>query len=413
MSKAITTPHRIVIAGGGFGGAYTALGLRRLVAHESSAVSLTLISKNNYFLFTPLLHEVATGGVGRRAVVQSLYQLLPHLSQLVEGEVQSIDHTRQVVQTSAGEIPYDTLVLALGSTTDFMNVPGALEHSLPLKTPQDATRLRSRLLDCLEAASQEREADVRRQLLTWVVVGGGPTGVELAAEMVEFAESFSRAVPQLSIADLRVVLCQAAPTLLPMMDQRLQQASLARLQELKVEVRLAEPITAVYMTQVKTVKGETIPAGLVVWTAGVRATDFAMIPEIPCDKRGRFTTQEDLSLPEASNIFVVGDLVAHGEATAQAAEAMATVVAQNIAADRTGGERQAFAYRKRGDLLSLGQWRAAGIIYGIYIYGRFTWWLWRTVYLFKIIGWPNRLRVALDWTIDIFYSRDLSRIDTL
>ena len=403
---------RIVILGAGFGGIYAHHYLHRQL-HRRRDVEIVVISENNYFLFTPLLHEVATGGLRMSNLVQPLRYILGCCqTKFVEAKVQSINCSLQNVSTTSGSYDFDYCLVALGATTNFFNTPGASEHSYPLKTMGEASRLRNRLLSCLEMATNEPNPEHQQQLLSWVVVGGGPTGVELAAELVDLAQSYARAVRNCPINLLKVTLYQSARSLLPMFDVRMQRVSQRILEGKGVTIRLGVRVTSVEPGNITTDRDERITAGMVAWTAGVQPNSVAVEPVHLLDSRGRIPVTPYLTVAAFPRIFAIGDIASLADVpqTAQAAVRQARTAAANLVAKIDRRSLTAFTFKKQGDLVSIGRWQAVARIHGVLFKGRFAWWLWRTIYLSKLIGFPSKLRVAVDWTLDLFYPRDISRL---
>lgn len=383
---------RIVIAGTGFGGLYTFLYLHRLGHKAIKDLEIVLINRTNYFLFTPLLHEVATGGVGQQNIIQPIRQILKCcVADFCEAEIQGVDLSKQIVKTSQGEVSYDYLVLALGSTTNFYNVEGAREHGFTLKNLEDARRLKNRMIT----------AFARRENLRFVLVGGGPTGVELALEMVQYARQLARVHPDVKPEEVEIVLLQKGSEVVPAFDSSIQKKSFAVLKKQGVIVYLNEEVRRVADAYVELASGKIIKTNTVIWTAGVTPAPPVFGP-----------VENTLQLSGYPNVFMVGDQarIKGVPITAQAAVQEAKIAARNIVALNQGRPLKSFVFHHRGDLVSLGRGRAAAYIFGISFDSWFAWWLWRTVYLMKLVGWGNRVRVVVDWTLDLFHPRDMANV---
>lgn len=357
-----------------------------------------------------MLHEVATGGVNRTNIMQPVREMICRgNNEFIEAEVQGVDFERKQVLTSLGEVSYDYLVLSLGSSINFFNVPGAAEHAMGLKTIDDATRIRNRALWLMEASVREPNEARRRELLRWIIVGGGPAGVELAAELRDFAESYDRVVPWFNLEHLDIQIHQAGECLLPMFDERMRQAAEQILTKRKISIKLKSTITGITDQNI-TVGDQTIPTQLVIWTAGVCVLPLQLKPEGMAGPDHRFAVTDYLNLPRFPEVFVVGDQakIATVPQTAQATVAEAHIAGKNIVASIHGKRLTPFHFYKKGDLVSLGRWQAIGVIGPVYVRGPLAWLIWRGVYLSKLVGVPNRIRVAIDWALGALYPRDLN-----
>jgi NADH dehydrogenase len=411
-------PIRIVIAGAGFGGVYTFKKLHSFF-HGNPNIKLILINSRNYFLFTPLLHEVATGGVSRENIVEPLRRVLGCcLSEFHLAEVKTIELEKKRVLTTRGECAYDYLVLALGATTNFFGTPGAEQHAFTLKTLEDAVRLKNHFIKKFEQASAAPDKETCETALSFVVVGGGPTGVELAAEMAElFYDTFERSYNHQSFCqNARITLVQSDSELLPNFSKNMREKSLEVLRRKKVAVRLGCAVKSIDASGVALVNGEFLPAETVVWTAGVRPSPLAFDRDVERTASGRIIVNEYLQMKNAPEVFILGDMagfLANGRELpplAQVAHKESATVAANIRNIMLGVPLIPFSYKHTGDLISLGQWVAVGQIRNVFFWGRLAWWLWRTVYLSKLISWPKKIKVAADWFINLFLPRDISEL---
>lgn len=425
---------RIVIVGGGFGGVYTA---RKLAQYaDRDRIDLTIISRANYFLFTPLLHEVATGGLNPLSVAEPLREIFrKDKVRVIQAEVTAIDLARKVVKTTGTcEIPYDYLVYSGGATTNFYGIPGAEQHSVTLKNLEDALAVRSRVIDSFEAALAMRahqarhvsEPDYAKELLSFVVVGGGPTGVELTTELAEFIHGtmctyYKKA--GIDWSQVSITLLNAAPELLGQCHPKMRTTALNALKRMGVKVVLGAQVTEVTERSVKLKDGTAIPTAHVFWVAGVRALTPAFEgKKVALDKGGRAVLDPYLHLtsPHAEvypDVFVLGDAGGTSPMLAQAATRAAEVVARNIIrsidnARHPGRLKQLtpFVFHSKGSLVSLGQWDAAGDIFGIRISGPIAWFIWRSTYLFKFSTWRKRYKVATEWTVNLFSPRDMTKV---
>ncbi|MDB5238885.1 MAG: hypothetical protein JWO00_220 [Candidatus Parcubacteria bacterium] len=431
-------PH-IVILGAGFGGTNVAKKLRARV--KRGEIDVTIVNRTNYFLFTPLLHEVATGGLSPRNVAEPLREVFVHTGiRIVQGSVDGINAAeRTVAVRENGQVHilrYDYLVAALGAETNYYGIPGAPEFTLPLKSLADATAIRNRIIDTFERAVLTENADDRKALLSFVVVGGGATGVELAAELSEFmsglvgryygASHCSAEDPRkCSPEEPSLTLVNASKELLEMFKPSLRTAAQDRLTKNGVTVRSSTVVSAVTRTGLTLASGETIPASMIVWTAGVKA----IIPHFedlkPTLTGGRLAVDGNFRLLGSDRIFVLGDAAAYVDARdfakdssktrplpmlAQVAQSQSGRVAKNIIAAIAGKPLKDFHYNSPGSMVSVGQWFAIGEIFSMKLAGRFTWWLWRTVYLSKFASWRKRIRIAAEWAFELVSPRDITKL---
>ncbi len=405
----------IVIVGGGFGGMEVAWGLRGQV--KQGKISVTLINTTNYFLFTPLLHEVATGGLSAGSVAEPLREIFAHTGiSVIQGEVTKVDASKKTVFLGHHSIPYDILVLSTGASTNYFDTPGAQEFSLPLKTLADASAIRARIIDAFETASLVTTSAERKNLLSFVVVGAGATGVELAAELAEFAfhiahRYFCDKTSCILHNEVSVTLVSAGPELLAQFSLPTRKAAERRLRKLDVELRLGIQVGEVDATGVNLNDGWRIPSGLTIWTAGVKASlpklvSYSGSEPTKAELWSHINNRAELD----KNIFILGDAAAGLPMLAQVAVAQGRAVANNIVLLLAGRPLQTFVYHSRGSFVSLGQWFAAGTIGRINLSGRLTWWLWRTIYLFKFASHKKRLRIIFEWTLNLFYPRDITRL---
>lgn len=409
-------PH-IVILGGGFGGLYTYHYLNKFL-RSIPHVRITLVSEQNYFLFTPLLHEVATGGLSPSSVVAPVRSVLSlRTSDFCKAKVKRISLTAKKIEMSVGELSYDYLVLALGSETNFCDVPGASEHSFGLKSLADAATLKNHILECFESAAYSMEAN-RSALGTIVVIGGGPTGVELVGELAEFVHY--TLVPTYSderCAQPRIILLDQANELMAKFDPRIRQNAARVLTAHGVELRLGVSVAEVSKSGVLLKSGEHISARTVIWTAGIKPRTPKLAPSTILDEHGRVPVDALLRVRGYEDVFALGDLAAvtdaHGVRVpdlAQSATKEAKIAAENIASAITGRKQRVFTWRPTGVLVSLGRWKAVGIVRGIYVSGPLAWCMWRAVYLFKMLTWQKQVKVALEWAVNIFSRRDVSEL---
>lgn len=424
-------PKNIVIIGGGFGGVYTARYLANMLPKNlEEGNQVTLISRNNYFLFTPLLHEVATGGLGPLSVAEPLREMFRNREvTVIQGDVGSVDlNTKKITLSGSREaisatdstnpniIEYDTLVYAGGATTNFYNTPGAEQYSVPMKNLEDALAIRTRVINSFEQAIVDPKD--AHNLLSFVVVGGGPTGVELAAELAEFVHGTMCAYyaeSGLDPKDASVTLLSSSPDLLMQCDEALRPIARTALIEKGVKVVCGAMVKEVTETSVKLADGTSVSTAHVFWMAGVKpaipvfSDSTGKEIAVSLDKGGRIVTDPYQRMAGRPEVFVLGDAAGGDGAKpmlAQVATQAARIVAWNILKP---AELRPFKFASKGTLVSLGQWHAVGEIFGIHISGPIAWLIWRTVYLFKFITWRKRFKVASEWTVGIFSPRDITK----
>ena len=412
---------RILILGGGFGGLYGALALEKTLG-KSPGIEITLVNKENYFLFTPLLHEVAASDLDVTHTVNPLRVLLKR-ARFFNGEVDSIDLDRKTVLVSHGEehhrhrLPYDYLLIALGSVTNFHDLPGE-ENAVTMKSLDDAIRLRNRLIELLEAADYDCQSGSRDPLLSVVVAGGGFAGVETVASVNDFFRAALKRYPHVRNEMIRLVLVHAGEFILPELGEALGAYARGKLAGRGVEVRTCTTVTS-YSDGVAVLSdGTRIPAATLIWTAGI--TPNPLLAALPCEKdHGRIVVDRFLEVPAYPGVWAVGDSArvpdeAQGSfcpPTAQHALRQGRVAARNIAARVSGGTPRPFVYRSLGALAAIGHRCGVARVFGMNFSGFFAWWMWRTVYLGKLPRFEKKLRVALDWTLDLVFGKDLVQFE--
>jgi len=413
---------RIVILGGGFGGVYAAIDLEKLMARERTA-EVCLVSRDNFFLFTPMLHEIAASDLEITNIVNPLRKLLRKVEVLV-GNVNQVDLRNQRVLISRGyrnrpqQICYDHLVIALGSITNIHNLPGFSELALTMKALPDAIRLRAQILRRLEDANSESDPIDRQSLLTFVVAGGGFAGVETVAALNDFVRDALPFYPNLGEKMLRVILVHSGPVILPELGESLGGYTEEVLARRGVEVRLNTRVKSMTESEVLLPDGVSIPSRTLVWTAGT--VPSPIISSLPCAKeRGRLLVNQFLQVTDWPNVWAVGDCAFVPDSrnpgkshppTAQHAIREGEVVAQNIAAVLSGRPLKSFSFRTIGLLASIGRRMGVARIFGFNFSGFFAWWIWRTVYLSKLPGLDKKVRVAFDWTLDLLFPKDVCAV---
>jgi NADH dehydrogenase len=395
---------RVVIVGAGFGGLWAARGLAR------TRFRVTLIDRNNYHTFLPLLYQVAAAEVEPEEIVYPIRSIL-RPSRNVDfllAEVEKANFAAQSVETSLGAVPYDYLILGLGSTTHFFGVPGAAEHSFALKTLDDGIRLRNHILCCFERAAQLIPAE-RRRRLSFAIVGGGATGVEFAGALAELLRGPLRQDhPQLDFREAGVTLIEAREALLPTLPPVLGRYALERLRTMGVDVRLNAAVGLVSAEAVHLKDGTVVPTETIVWTAGVRGEPAAASWGLPTDRSGRVSVLPTLEVAGLPRVYVIGDLARSQEAglplpmIAPVAIQQGTAAARNIRRQEAGQEPLPFRYQDRGMMATIGRNAAVAYLAGRTFTGFPAWLVWLVVHLYKLIGFRNRLFVLINWAWDYF-----------
>jgi NADH dehydrogenase len=407
---------QVLILGAGFAGLYTALHLEKRLGKESPA-EITLIDRNHFHLFTPLLHEAATGVIHPGLIVTPIRRVVSNTGiNFLRARVDAIDMDAQSVTLCCLQMPYDILVVALGSVTNFYGLDSVRDEALEMKHAGDANDIRCHVINRFEAATRESDPQRRRGLLTFVVVGGGCTGVETVAEIREFLmqlrkEQYPTIVPD----EVRTVLVEIRDRVLPQMDRTLSRSALRRMQRMGIEPMLNTTVKDITEEGLVFADGrDPIPAATVIWAAGVKAPPVVDALALEKDRLGRIAVEKDLTVPGMPNVYVLGDSAhaRHPETreiyppTAQVAYRQAPVAAANIAADLQGGSRQAFDFTYIGDLVSMGRWSAVADPFGIKLRGTLAWAMWKFYYLLSLVGWQNRLRVAINWLLALLFPAD-------
>jgi NADH dehydrogenase len=415
------TRARVVILGGGFGGIYAALRLEKALA-RGAAVEVTLVNRENSFLFTPMLHEVAASDVDLTDIVSPIRTLLRRV-RFVQGEVEAIDLEARRVEISHGdghrhELGYDHLVIALGAVTNFYDLPGVEDRALTMKSLGDAIALRNRLIACLEEADPEC-CRVKTPLLTFVVAGGGFAGAETVAAVNDFVREALRFYPNLTQAQLRVVLVHDGPAILPELGERLGRYAQRKLAARGVEIRVNARIAGMSESGVQLGDGTVIPARTLVWTAGT--APHPLLATLPCQRTwGRLVASASMEVPGWPGVWALGDVAVIPDPrtgqpyppTAQHALRQGRVLAENVLAALRGGPPRPFVFRTIGLLASIGRRTGVARILGVNFSGFVAWWLWRMIYLSKLPRLEKKIRVALDWLLDVVFPKDLVEVRT-
>src|SRR5690348_8354659 len=399
-----TGKKQIVVLGGGFGGVYAAQGLERLLRPEEACV--TLVNRENYWVYQPMLPEVISGSIGLTNIVSPIRRLCPRTN-LVMREVEEIDLEKRIVTISPGfrprqlQLKYDHLVIALGNITNFHGMPGIIENAMPFRTLADAMALRNHVIHVLEEADVEEDPDLRRQLLTFVVGGGGFSGVELVAELNDFVRSVKRNYLRLRNEPHRCVIVQAGDRILPEMSESLAKFAQRILRKRGVDIILSDRLKAATSERAILQSGTEIPCKTLIST--VPSALPPIVQNLDCPKeRGKLLVNRGLELKDhEGKVWALGDCAAIKTVagatvppTAQHAIREATTAAINIAAAVRGGRRAKFEFEGLGTLGSLGHGAAVAQIFGLKLSGFHAWLLWRAIYLMKMPGLNRKIRIV-------------------
>lgn len=412
---------RVVILGGGFGGVSAARHFEKLFPRVAD-IDVTLVSKSNYLLFTPMLAEVACSSLEASYISVPVRASCPR-TRFRCAEVEAVDPERQVVHVrtagaaTAEEIPYDHLVIALGTVPSYLGLPGVQAHSLTLKTLEDATRLRNHVIECLEQADSATDPEVRRRKLTFVVAGAGFSGTEMAAGIFDLIHESLHYFPSLRREDLHVVLVHSRDRILPEIGPELARASLRKLRKRGIDFVLKARVAAATESSVTLDNGAVIATETLVWTAGNRPNP--LVAKLPFERtrQGALVVNNKLRVRGYDNVWALGDCaqvpdLSNGgkpcPPTAQHAMRMGKTIARNVAASVLGLPQAAFRFKTLGLLVSLGHRSAAAELRGWKFFGLIAWVMWRGIYLMKLPGAEKRMRVLVDWILDLFFPRDIA-----
>ena len=420
-----SAPIRVVILGGGFGGVTVAQELEKLLPRLDRPVEVTIISQSNYLLFVPMLPSAAAASVGLTNILSPLRELLKSTRIRVEN-IESIDLAAKTVTTTHPSshieqiIPWDYLVIALGNTVNLARLPGVAQHGLPIKTIGDALQIRNRALEMLEAAENATDPDERGRMLTFVVAGGGYSGVEMAAELNDYLREVERkSYPIIQASDVKVILLHSGKRILPEISESLATFAHRKLVERGVDVRLGSRLASATAEQVTLEGGDKIDTRTLIVAIGSAPNPVVQRLGLPMD-RGRMTVDATLRAGDQLPVWALGDCAAvphptkPGEAsppTAQFALRQGKTVAKNIVATIQGKRPSKFGFKGLGEMVSLGDGTAVAELFGrLKVAGPLAWIMWRTFYLMRLPGLERKVRVWLDWNLDRLFSRDLVQL---
>jgi NADH dehydrogenase len=415
----------VVIAGGGFGGTYAARELERLLPKQSAR--LVLVNDVNFLLYTPFLPEAASGTLEPRHVVTPLREVL-NRTYLRLGAVSGHDPAARTVELrnhdgTGEELRYDQLVLALGSVSRLLPVPGLSEHAIGFKSLADAIWLRNHVIETLEEANASEDPARRERLLTYVFVGGGYAGLEALAELQDFAADAMDSYPRARLHGMRWILVEAAGRVLPEIDAKLADYAVRELRGRGIDIRLETRLEEVDATTVRLSTGETIQTQTVVWTTGVAPHPSLASLNVPLDERGRVQVDEYMRVKDLEHVWAIGDSAAVPDPetggrrpspqTAQHAIHQGRTVARNVAAELGVGSRSPFRYRSKGQFVNLGRYKAVGMLGRRTFSGFPAWWLARTYHMSQIPGTARKIRAVVDWTVGLPFRRDVAEVGSI
>jgi|APTNR8051073442_1049403.scaffolds.fasta_scaffold03060_6 NADH dehydrogenase len=419
------TSRRIVIVGGGFGGVFAAKYLRK---RAGSDVQIELISQDNFFVFQPLLSEVAGGSIQPADAVSPLRAFLPGVAVRV-AEVRRIDVAAKSVHATVGRgeeitaVPYDQLVIAVGQIVDLSRTPGLADRALVMKDVMDAFRIRNHVMQCLEDADSVTDAVRRKRLLTFVVVGGGFTGVEVIGEIQDLIHASLKYYPKLRPDEIRIVLIQHGARILPELPERLADYAADTLRRRGIDILLKTGVKSASLSGVEIEGGTVIDADTIIGAIGNAPSPLMRSLPVPLE-HGKIVVDRCLRVQGLNDVWALGDNahiplgdpsqpdIAYAPPLAQFAVREAKVLAQNILAHLRGDTPKPFAYRSLGTMASLGGRTGVADILGLRIKGFFAWAAWRSFYLSLLPSMSTRIRVAMDWTLDLIIRRSIAEVRT-
>lgn len=411
---------RIVVVGGGFGGLHLIRHLEKRLKRDEAQV--TLIDRSNYSLFTPLLYQVATGELPAHAVAYPLrVPLAKARFRFLRTEVEAIDAEKKTVRTEDGEVPYDHLVIAVGSVTNDFGIPGVKEHALVVKWLEDGRAVRHRILSTFEDAALIPDAARRRELLSFAIVGAGPVGVELAASMRDLMEHTLRDIyPDIDVRnEPTITLIDGAERVVPAMDPRLSAIAQRNLEQLRVRIMLRTLVSHVGERSLRTKDGMALTANTVIWAGGVKTNPLVAATDLPHAKDGRLVVDASFRVGGRDDVLALGDAAYFEQdgrplpMLAQVAVLQAPAAATNLARLVRGQPPVPYVYKRKGDLVALGRTSAAAEFarpVHMVLSGLPAWTVWRTNYLMQLVGGRNRGTLLIEWLLSYFSRRIVADI---
>lgn len=427
VHQKILPQRKVLILGGGFGGINVLQNIQKLF-EENVDVEINIVSENNFFLFTPMLPEMSTGMIEPRHISTPIRKFCKR-ARFFEAEVKNIDlnEKRVIIQRALDAkesvLEYDYLVIALGSRSNFFGMNNIKEYALTIKTLQDAVKIRNQIITMLENADQENEKKQREQFLTFVVAGGGFSGVETAGEINDFVrEIVSNHYKRIDISEISVVLVSAGDGILPEVGKELGRYAFDTLTKSGLKILTGTKIQDAGNNFVKLSNGIILPTHTLVWAGGISMS--SVITEIDCkhDERGKIIVNKFLQIPTSESVYVLGDCAAITDITtgkqypptAQHSIHEAKIVSKNLASSITkNGQLKSFRYKTKGTMAKIGTKNGVGVLWGLKLKGWIAWFAWRQYYLANLPIAEKRVRVALDWLIAIFFKPDITRYENI
>ncbi len=408
---------KLVIVGGGFAGAFLARYLGEKKSDERH-FEIVLLSRTNYLLFQPFMVEGITGDIEIRHLVSSLRTMLdfPNI-EIRKTEVLSIDLSKRELITSSGTITYDKLVLAPGSETNFFGVQGAQESCYQLKNLNDVLELRAQILERFELANLETDDSRQEKLLTIAIIGAGPTGVELATGIHDYAfRTLVKYHKNINPGNINIVLIEATSSILAGFDQKLIKWAETKIETMRIDLRLNSPVKKIADHSIHFADGKTFQCDLIIWTAGIQANSLTKMLGKSLDRMGRVEVDSYLRLPGYEDVFVLGDAAKVSNLRtgttlppeAQVALQQAKYTARFLKCEKLNKPVKPFRFVRLGRLASLGSRNAVTQILFLRFTGFIAWFIWRNVYLFRFKGIRNKVRLIFDWTFSLFFDRDIT-----
>ncbi len=422
---------KVVILGGGFAGVECARKLESEFGNDPK-IELVMVSEDNFLLFTPMLPQVASGMIETRHIVMPIRTICKK-TKFYEGRIKNIDpYGKLVTLWGTGDkrsisIHYDFLIIALGSETNFFGMADVEKNAYTMKTLNDAVMLRNRVIDMFEQAENETDPILRKSLLNFVVVGGGFAGIETAGELMDLILDARKHYHTIHKEDLKVIVLEALPMILPGFDQKLAEFAKEKMMERGIDIRLKTAVTSFDGNEVTTKsldensrdksKIDAIRTKTLVWTAGVTPVNTIKRSMFKTEK-GKVITNEYLEVQDFPGVFAIGDCAFFLDPktqrpfppTAQIAEAQAKTASKNLKALIKNSQKEKFVYHSKGQMAIIGKRSGIATLFGMNISGFWAWLIWRNVYLSKIPTFDKKFRVLLDWIIDLFFDRDISRL---
>jgi NADH dehydrogenase len=411
----------IVIVGGGYVGLYTGLRLQRTLRKElrDESVRITLIDPQSYMTYQPFLPEAAAGNISPRHVVAPLRRVLP-MVRILNGRVSKVHHEAKtlVFEPPVGqsrEIEYDVIVMAAGSISRTLPIPGLEDAAIGFKTVGEAIALRNRVLALLDRAESAEDEEIRRRALTFVVVGGGFAGIEALAELADMTEDAIKYYPSLKKEDLRWVLIEASNRILPEVGPEMGKWTAEQLRERGIELKMETFLQSCEGGLVKTSDGDEFESATIVWTAGVKPSQIVNSTDLPLDERGRIMTTTKLTISGTKGAFAAGDIAGVPDMTqpgqycapnAQHAVRQSKVLAGNITAYLRGGKMRDYRHKYVGSVAGLGLYKGVANVYGMKLHGFPAWFMHRTYHLSRVPTVNRKVRVVADWTLALFFRRE-------